>query len=291
MNNHLSSGRAFVLFRGVAAALGATAAFTAADALAPTAAHGQQIRGRVVDEQTRSAVVEATVTLYVVADSARVDRVATATDGFFTVVATGPGEYRVVVERIGYAPVERRVTLGAQRELVVPAFVLESQAITLDSIQAEGRAGRDTARIAVGFRRSSHLVSGARLAQLDRMGVSVDAAVRELGAGLRVRPFHIADATRALTCVEMTRRMPSFRPERQSTTGCDMVTIVLDGVAIPDPFGFYQNLSLRDFESVEYVPAAEAGPLYGMEASANGALVLWTRGRGPHRSPERGGGG
>jgi hypothetical protein len=39
------------------------------------------------------------------------------------------------------------------------------------------------------------------------------------------------------------------------------------------------------------VPAPEAGTLFGMEAGANGALVLWTRGRGPHRSPQRNGGG
>jgi hypothetical protein len=91
---------------------------------------------------------------------------------------------------------------------------------------------------------------------------------------------------RGLTCVELTRRLPSFR-EGSSGRECDMVALVLDGVTIPDALRSYQDLHLREIESIEYVPAAEAGLLYGMEASARGALVVWTRGRGPHRSEDR----
>jgi hypothetical protein len=248
-------------------------------------AHAQQIRGRVVDEQSRSALVESTVTLYAGADSTRIDRAGTAADGFFVLTARGPGQYRIVVERIGYSPAERDITLADQRELLVPAFVLRGEAIALDTITARGQATRQSATIDVGFRRASHLIAGARLAMLERTGTTVDAAVRQLGAGLRVREYHTIDMIRVLTCVELTRRLPSFRGG--SSSGCDMVALVLDGMTIPDPFNAYQDLRLRDIESIEYVPAAEAGLLYGMEASARGALVVWTRGRGPHRSEDR----
>jgi hypothetical protein len=251
-----------------------------------SSAQAQQIRGRVVDEQSRNALVESTVTLYADGDSTRIDRAGTAADGFFTLTAPGPGQYRIVVDRIGYSPAERDITLGDQRELLVPAFVLRGEAIALDTITARGQATRQSATIDVGFRRASHLIAGARLAMLERTGTSVDAAVRQLGAGLRVRPVLTAGSTRAMTCVELTRRLPSFRGG--SSSGCAMVALVLDGVTIPDPLHFYnQDLFLRDIESIEYVPAAEAGLLYGMEASARGALVVWTRGRGPHRSEDR----
>jgi hypothetical protein len=274
---------AFVLFGAVAALGNSTAAFA------------QQIRGRVVDEQSRSAIVEASVTLYAAADTAPVGRAGTADDGFFSLKAPGPGEYRVVVERIGYAPAERQVTLDTRQELVVPAFVLQSRAVPLDPVDvvSEARAIPDSATYAVGFRRPSHLVAGERLAELEQVGASMDAAVRQLGAGLRVRHLLFRDMVRGKTCVEITRRLPSFRLGARSggADTCDMVAIVLDGVTIPDPLAFFQHQSLRDYESIEYVPAPEAGTLFGMEASAKGALVLWTRGRGPHRSPQRSGGG
>jgi hypothetical protein len=270
----------FALVVGAAAALGSG-----------SGAHAQQIRGRVVDEQSRSALVEATVTLQAVGDSTLIDRAGTTADGFFTVRAPGPGEYRIAVDRIGYTPVERTVRLGAQRELVVPAFVLRSEAIPLDPVTAEGRAGTEAAHVDVGFRRSSHLITGEQLAELEQVGATMNAAVRGLGAGLRVRDLRLRNWTRDLTCIELTRRLPSFRDDPGAPQRCDMVAIVLDGVTIFDPLNFYQHLSLREFESIEFVPAPEAGPLYGMEASAQGALVLWTRGRGPHQSPQRNGGG
>jgi hypothetical protein len=249
-------------------------------------AHAQQIRGRVVDEQSRSALVESTVTLYAGADSTRIDRAGTAADGFFVLTARGPGQYRIVVERIGYSPAERDITLADQRELLVPAFVLRSEAIALDTITARGQTTRQSAAIDVGFTRASHVIAGSKLAMLERTGTTVDAAVRQLGAGLRVRDLLIPGMTRGLTCVELTRRLPSFRTG-SSGRECDMVALVLDGVTIPDALRSYQDLHLREIESIEYVPAAEAGLLYGMEASARGALVVWTRGRGPHRSEDR----
>jgi hypothetical protein len=260
--------------------------FAAASSGGVANAHAQQIRGRVVDEQSRSALVESTVTLYAGADSTRIDRAGTAADGFFILTAPGPGQYRIIVERIGYSPAERDITLVDQRELLVPAFVLRSEAIALDTITARGEATRQSATIDVGFTRASHLIAGSRLAMLERTGTTVDAAVRQLGAGLRVRDYHIPGMIRVLTCVELTRRLPSFRPSGDSNK-CDMVALVLDGMTIPDPFHFYQDLRLRDIESIEYVPAAEAGLLYGMEASARGALVVWTLRRGPHRSEDR----
>jgi hypothetical protein len=44
---------------------------------------------------------------------------------------------------------------------------------------------------------------------------------------------------------------------------------------------------LADYESIEYLTPVEAGHRYGMQASAKGAIVIWTRGRGPNASVAR----
>jgi hypothetical protein len=48
-----------------------------------------------------------------------------------------------------------------------------------------------------------------------------------------------------------------------------------------------RTFHLGDFESIEYSPPAEAAQKYGMDAGTYGALLLWTRGRGPHVSDAR----
>jgi hypothetical protein len=53
---------------------------------------------------------------------------------------------------------------------------------------------------------------------------------------------------------------------------------------------FLYQLHAYDVESIQYLPPVEAGLEYGMQASAYGAIEIWTRGKGPHRSDERTGG-
>jgi hypothetical protein len=46
-------------------------------------------------------------------------------------------------------------------------------------------------------------------------------------------------------------------------------------------------MSVRELESVEYLNPLDAGLRYGNRAAQSGALVMWSRGQGPHKSPSR----
>jgi hypothetical protein len=70
-----------------------------------------------------------------------------------------------------------------------------------------------------------------------------------------------------------------------------MVVVVLDGIVVGNGSELVSEMQLGHYESIEYLPPVEAGQRYGMEASAKGAIVLWTRGFGPHRSEARDPGG
>ena len=73
-----------------------------------------------------------------------------------------------------------------------------------------------------------------------------------------------------------------------------MVAIIIDGVDTgmdgEEALRFVRALQVRDFESLEFLSQLDAGVRYGLRAGDRGALLLWTRGIGPHQSKARGGG-
>lgn len=246
---------------------------------------GQVIRARVVDSDTRQAIADATVVA--LGSDTTVIRASASSgdDGFFRITLPGAGTWRIRVTMIGYGPAEQTVTV-TDGETMVPAFVMPREVVQLDPVEARAKAARP-AGTDVGFRRASMVVSGARLHTLERQNVSIYSAIRELSGGLRQRPIIIRGVR--YICIESTRRIIGMRPHDDER--CGMVVVVVDGVPIGDPMGFLRHANLSEYESVEYLSPVEAGAQYGLEASEKGALVLWTRGRGPHRSAERNGGG
>jgi hypothetical protein len=251
----------------------------------------QQVRARVVDDPSRGPM-EGVLVVLLGPDSTEIARTTTGPDGFFNLTAPAPGTFLIRVERLGYGSVTRSVALK-EGEAVVPAFVLVQEAIPLDTLEVEASRGVVASQGVVGFSRPSYLLSGERMAELEKTGISFTSAVREIGAGLRVRGVKVGD--RNYTCIESSRRTASFRGGGGSGGSCDMVAIIVDGVDTGlDGIGalqFVNYLNLHDYESVEYMTSVDAGTRYGMRASDRGALVLWTRGKGPHKSEARGGGG
>jgi hypothetical protein len=61
-----------------------------------------------------------------------------------------------------------------------------------------------------------------------------------------------------------------------------MIGLVVDGIAIGDAGSYLAVTRLSSLESIELVSARDANHRYGMGANGAEALVLWTRGRGPH---------
>lgn len=263
-------------------------------ALAPHHGAAQEVRARVVDDAQRSALADATA-LLLAADSSVITGTTSGPDGFFTLEAPGPGEYLVRVEHPGYETITREVALD-QTLAVIPAFVLRVAAIPLDTLEARATpteiAGREVGRIPG---RVTHVLAGERLATLERNGVSFASAVRDLGASVRVRSVMVGE--RSYTCIESSRGPASISDAGRVDT-CRLVAIIIDGVDTgvshldpDDALRFVRTLQLHEYESMEYLSPVEAGSRYGLGASERGALVLWTRGHGPHRSDARGGGG
>ena len=238
----------------------------------------QQIRGRVVDRESRTPLADVTVML-IGPDSVVQQRTGTGADGFFVLKPSAAGMYDIAVERIGYARETRSVTYEA-RDLTIPAFVLRAEAVPVDPVVATARSRTDQP---VGFKRSSHVLAGDRMATLERHGASIVSAIKDVGIGVRVREYLNANGTPVL-CIESTRRIASLRAR---SSGCDFIAVVIDGILIEGPEKTLRGIFLRDLESIEYLTPVEAGYEYGMEASAKGAIVIWTRGRGPHLDPAR----
>jgi hypothetical protein len=249
----------------------------------PGGLQAQRIRGRVVDEATRQAIAAVTVSL-ITASGDTVRRAGTGADGFYILDAPQAGAYRVVAQRIGYAAGQADVIASAG-EVTVPALVLLSQVVPLDSVKVTAEAGGRSD--VVGFGRASQVVSGERLARLERQATKVQSVIREL-PGIRMRTIsrytdpRTGVRTLNYLCIESPRRVMSI-----NEVGCNAVVLVIDDIAVGDPYLGTRSLSLSEVESIEFMPPAEAGMRYGLDASAVGAIVIWTRGRGPYRSPAR----
>jgi len=251
-------------------------------ASSPAALSAQRIRGRVVDEQTRQPVPGAVATLFR-ADSAVVAREEVDRNGFFTIDIKAPGAYTITVQSVGYAQVRREIEAGSE-DTDLPAFVLSSQVIAVDSVGVEVEGRGRLERGVMPKARPSHVVAGGKLARLERQAIRFPSAMRDLGAGLRVREWVDRNGTPHV-CIGSSHREASFSGNGSST--CDWVALVMDGVVISDPEMTVRTLKLEMFESIEYLTPVEAGTLFGPRASATGALALWSRGRGPWVSDER----
>jgi hypothetical protein len=245
-------------------------------------AAAQDIRGRVVDDASRQGIGRVEVTLVDTAGG-QIAQMLTGADGFFTLRAPRAGDYRLVIVHPGFAREERAVRM-AGAALTVPAFVLKAEAVVLDAVTADAQRSATAAAEAT-FSRSSFVLAGSRMARLEQVNASPTAVMRDF-AGVRVREWQDRTGKRIL-CVESTRHLPSLMNAQQGTPACEWITIVLDGVTIQDPEATFRTFSIHQFESIEYVPPGDGGHRYGMQAGATGAIVLWTRSKGPHVSPER----
>jgi hypothetical protein len=238
----------------------------------------QQVRARIVDDASRQPLAGVTVGLV---DSANAEQASATTgdDGFFEFERPDAGTYTLVIEHMGYAPVRQRLVIRVGEDVTIPAIVLRSTATVLDTVHAEARA-EDRLRGAD----LTHVIAGAHMARLEQANVSGPGVVRQLGAALRVR-----QKVYESVCVESTRRYTTMRDFVTGglSEGCDMVVVVLDGTIIGDGSELLAGMQIGHYESIEYVPPVQAGRQFGMEASAKGAIVLWTRGFGPHRSAAR----
>lgn len=236
-----------------------------------TAATAQRVEIRVVDEPTRLGIRYATITLE--ADAQQAAAAETDSLGFARFAIPQRRVYTVRVSALGYLEETREIDFAAGDLSQIPAFVLKPQALELSPVEAEAR--RSSYRGAGGGNRL-RTVAGERIARMRNAGLMLEHAIREM-PGVRVT------FPRGRLCVELTRGINSIRGNRGA---CRMVAVIVDGFPYFDAPEMLRSATLDNFESVELMSAMEAGFRYGLEASQRGALILWTRGRGPHAAPK-----
>jgi hypothetical protein len=243
--------------------------------------HAQQVRARVIDADRRTPLRDVQV---LVVDSAGSEYGAARTggDGFFHIRQLTHGSYTLILEHGGYHPVRRPLVATGTDLLTLPAILMQSEAVALDPVLA-GAAARTPSFREEDEVRPEFLLAGARMAELELVNAAPTTIYRELAPGL-----HIRGEGRTL-CVESRRGPNSMRGG--GGRACEPVAVIVDGMPVSDGTLILRGLKPGAWESIEYLSAIQASLRYGLYGSSSGgAIVLWTRGLGPHRSAARNGG-
>ncbi|HEX7051315.1 MAG TPA: carboxypeptidase regulatory-like domain-containing protein [Longimicrobiales bacterium] len=210
------------------------------------------------------------------------------TAGAFRLAGLGAGAAVLELEHVSYGVQREAVRLEAGREVVV-RIELAPRPIALEGIEVESRRGRGLFSPASAVS-STYVVAGEALREAQRRGTPVANLLRSRFPGLTITrgTFSTRFGDQRGSCAESNHRVERLRTPEGKFPFCDAVPVIVDGVAVARPLELLSNLRVDTFESIEFVSSIDAAALYGMDAgAAGGALVLWTRGRGPHVSEAR----
>lgn len=226
--------------------------------------HAQSVHGRVVDEGTGRPVRDVSVMIVSSSDGSILTGTMSDGSGRYSLDTPGAGTYELVTDLIGYEG-ERRPLVVREQDVTMPDIGLTQVSLTM--VGLEVTATRDLASHPSG-RGISVILDRAILRGLERSGQSLSEAIVE---HLNVRSRTVAGEP----CMEYLTGNPAAGP-------CRGVIVVVDGRVDPAGPSAVARYSLADLESVEIVPPGLAIEQYASRDAANGALVLWSRGLGPH---------
>lgn len=271
----------------VALDLGAMGSLRVVRSAAGERAEGVTVEGRVLDALTGTAVAAAAVTL------ATGDRpYVTGRDGHFRFEGVAPGTHEIAVRAMGYEVQPRTLEIPEAAEVELELRV-SPEALELAPIVAWGISRRERTLRATPH--AMRIVSGERLRFAEERGATIDEVLRE-ERGVQVMEWGWWNTRPGAPstygpCIQSSRRIASF-PGNPNVPQCQMVEVVLDGVPLDGGTApeFLRALSLNNVESIEFLHPLEA-TRWGYEATLYGAVVIWTRGSGPHvdqaRNPPR----
>lgn len=200
-----------------------------------------------------------------------------------------PGEHYFRIQHLGYG--ERFALIDVpegqdlQYDVNVPPQPVSIAPITVTSETAQIRTSRESpTRLDV--------VSGAEMASAEQRAATIPDLIRQKFPALFVSEgaFSTLDNYNLenIVCIESVRRLARLRlPDGVRTPYCEMVIVVVDGTPVRQGGAYLRNLSVRGIESLEFLNPLEAAAQIGGRSGETGALVLWTRGRGPYRSASR----
>lgn len=280
-------GVEFVLHEGVLARFdiplpvaqaGAVRTVQAREATVPRS----EVEGRVVDTETGAPVRAAAVILGEGGPARMTDE-----RGRFHFESVSPGTYALEVRHLGYSweaenlEVPESTILEVELQTSPRAIALAPIEVTVRSREARELRASPVTR---------HVLEGERLRfHADLRGASIPEIARDFpGVNIQHGTFESADGVVTGACIESRRAMMRLViPERSrpDLPWCEMMTVVLDGAVLVNPGDLLTAVPASDIERMEYLPPL-AATRWGLQASANGALVLWTRGRLQDRDRE-----
>ena len=218
-------------------------------------------------------------------------RLGTGPDGILRFDRLAPGDYELAIEHIGYGrrTLSLRVEPGeeARIDLSVPPLPvrLDPIAVTTSALGSELRDRSSSTRV--------DFVAGEDMAFAQARAARVPDVLRAYFPSLEVNEGVYATienpTLEQIVCLESGRRLERLRtPPGVASPFCEMMVVVVDGVPISHSGQYLRGLTLDVLESIEVLHPLDAGLRYGQAAGNAGALLLWTRGRGPHMSSARG---
>lgn len=219
------------------------------------------------------AVTDSTLKPLAVADISVVGigaRVTTAANGRFRFLQVPPGQYLIVVRRIGYAPASGIVQVGA-RDTLRLSYTLNRSVAVMDTIRVRERA---VSKRMLEFETRRAQGVGQFLTQED---------IERKGS------VQIADYLRSMRGIEVSRQTSEAfagnialsRREGGSYgegSGACALQVVLDGIILPRFFNLDLLPSPKQISGVEvYSGAATVPPQFGGPDRRCGLIAIWTR--------------
>ncbi len=232
------------------------------------------LSGRLLDMETGQPISQAVVRIRGTGFQAVSDG-----EGRFSFTDLQPGRYVIEVQHLGYSVQTSELEVPEGRDVMV-SLRLSPRAVELEGIEVTARAAVEQAIRTSPFVRE--VVSGGDLAMEELRGASTVDVLRTRMNGVQIREVYTEYGWQ--TCVSSNRRVQRM----EGAAPCESVQVILDGARVGGGSEIIRNLPLTDIESMEFIPAAQAGILYGTGGDvANGVLLIYTRGKGPYRSPAR----
>lgn len=244
-------------------------------------ANSATITVRIYDWETKKPISSASLLLPALNINALSD-----VDGRVTLHAVPFGQHQIRTAHIAYpAHVD---TVRVSREQLTFDIGIPGAAMPIAPVVAKAMSHSERARRTRGSR--SDLLLREQLEPLERSARHIGDLVRHI-PGLKVREMlHGIGGLLKGICIESRRGAVTLQSDKRN---CSSVLVVLDGMPLQQSNAPMMrdwqaealvDLSPHMIESIEFLPAAEAGPRYGA-GSENGVIVIFTRGNGPHAKP------
>jgi hypothetical protein len=201
-------------------------------------------------------------------------------EGRFVFEGIQPGTYVLEIWNLGYTVRSDSVEVPPGRDVFV-GLRAASRAVELEGIEVTTRSAVEEITRLTPFR--VDVVYGEAMAAEETRGARAFEVLRRSSPGLRVREVS-PERGASWVCIESNRRVMRIT----DAPSCEQVEVIVDGIKSPEPALVLRSLPAAEIESIEFLPALEAQQQFGTAGNtANGAVVIWTRGRGPYASPLR----